>query len=712
MNLEQILENPGGCGYPHHADLSEKELDAFAKKRAHYRTRVSELLADLDPAKLGDKYAWIPEYLSIRGNTKVNLVNLLVDQKYDGPFIYRTDNDTSGLMSNVQSTSSSSSTAGKTENKNSATSKNSMGKKSLSSKASTSSSSIRPSESPEAPRRDQELGIAGFLPVRGPPSSLEHEYWLRDISRHVEIITPWSDGAEALQLSIVLGHRDPKPLMGSIFDGGLLSMADHILEVAVALTRSIGEYQHAGLCWTHLPVLMRQPADNAIEVFDIQFSEFDAFTSSLSRLVGFLRNERIPEAPRRWYQHRYPQVAWAAPEAGLVVGWGLLALPVAALTTVSLPVVGSVLVGAAIIAGYQELGRRGNAGQVPGQTNEAFVEAQSRVKEELIKVQYQVTRILSSLGYAVPSSQLDFHSLQFTLDMAALCIQTLSLALQSFSQGFHGELEFSFLDRPVDGVLLRGLGVQNSDTIRAYRQKLTCLDGMTGGPVLVFEICTSETQTLPGVPREPCDLISSWENVEYIRGHRNKFEKIFRVSNFPWIRNGIIHPSQPLTESSNWHWTPETNPNFPQLLAQMRESFPKGISPSRKVRIGTITVNPLCPNSTREGQRAMRIVSRSYLHSIDGSEPRWKLNLAQIGLQVSPQYLATQAVWRWQKTSGRTKKQGIMDPGNVLRMSDLSKAWGIQVCLCTGVLRRSPLQQVIAECLEPYMADRYPKPPG
>jgi hypothetical protein len=217
---------------------------------------------------------------------------------------------------------------------------------------------------------------------------------------------------------------------------------------------------------------------------------------------------------------------------------------------------GHVAAGAAIIAGYQELGRRGNAGQVPGQTNEAFVEAQSRVKEELIKVQYQVTRILSSLGYVVPSSQLDFHSLQFTLDMAALCIQTLSLALQSFSQGFRGELEFSFLDRPVDGVLLRGLGVQNSDTIRAYRQKLTCLDGMTGGPVLVFEIYKSETQTLEvveGVPREPCDLISSWENIQYIWGNRNQFEKSSKVSNLPWIRNGIIHPSQPLTESSNWH---------------------------------------------------------------------------------------------------------------------------------------------------------------
>jgi hypothetical protein len=144
----------------------------------------------------------------------------------------------------------------------------------------------------------------------------------------------------------------------------------------------------------------------------------------------------------------------------------------------------------------------------------------------------------------------------------------------------------------------------------------------------------------------------------------------------------------------------------------MKQSFPKGISPSRKVRIGTITINPLCPNSTREGQKAMRRVSRGYVHSIDGSEPRWKLNFAQIGLQVPPEYLATQAVWGWQKTPGRTERQGIMDPGDVLRISDLSKAWGVQVCLCTGVLRRVPLRQVIAECLEPYMADRYPKPPG
>ncbi|KAN0098287.1 hypothetical protein V8E51_013950 [Hyaloscypha variabilis] len=247
--------------------------------------------------------------------------------------------------------------------------------------------------------------------------------------------------------------------------------------------------------------------------------------------------------------------------------------------------------------------------------------------------------------------------------------------------------------------------------IRAYGEKLTCLDGMTGGPVLVFEICTSETQTLPGVPREPCDLISSWQNAEYIWGHRNKFENISRASNFPWIRNGIIHPSQPLTESSNWHWTPETNPNFPQLLAQMKESFPKGISPSTKVRIGTITVNPLCPNSTQEGQKAMRRVSRSSLYPINTSDPSW-IRSMQFDLQVSPRYVAAGASFIWRRIPGRTKKQCIMETDNIIYDSDLSDAWGIQACLCTGVLRRVALREVVAECIEPYMADRLRKPPG
>jgi hypothetical protein len=94
---------------------------------------------------------------------------------------------------------------------------------------------------------------------------LEYDHWLRDISRHFEIITPrWSDGDKALQLSIVLGHRDPKTSLGFPFDGELISMAEHIYEAAVALARSIIEYQHAGLCSTFLPVLIRRPNDNAI----------------------------------------------------------------------------------------------------------------------------------------------------------------------------------------------------------------------------------------------------------------------------------------------------------------------------------------------------------------------------------------------------------------------------------------------------------------
>ncbi|KAN0098286.1 hypothetical protein V8E51_013949, partial [Hyaloscypha variabilis] len=375
MNLEQILENPGGSGYPHHAGLSEKDLETFAKRRAHDRTRVSELLADLDSAKLGDKYAWIPEYLSIRGNTKVDLLNLLVDQKYDGPFIYRPDNDTSGLKKNVQSLPSSSSTAGEIEVKN-VTSTNSMGEESFPGKASTSSSSIYPSESHEAPRRNYELGIAGFLPERRPTSSLEHEYWLRDVSRRVEICTPlWPEDAKALQLSVVLGYRDPKTPPGATSDGELFSTADHILEVAVAVTRSISEYRYAGLCSIYLPVLMRQPADNAIEVFEIHFSEVNALTSSLSRLVDCLR-KAIPERPRRRRQPQNPEVAQLARGARLMPRlsiWSLAAITASVLTAA---------IAAAIAAGYHELQRWTNMGQGSGQTAEAFPGAQSRIEDE------------------------------------------------------------------------------------------------------------------------------------------------------------------------------------------------------------------------------------------------------------------------------------------------------------------------------------------
>jgi len=179
-----------------------------------------------------------------------------------------------------------------------------------------------------------------------------------------------------------------------------------------------------------------------------------------------------------------------------------------------------------------------------------------------------------------------------------------------------------------------------------------------------------------------------------------------------WIGSGILYP----TSHTNinfclWHWLSETDPEFPQILSDTERLFSTiPMQTHVPIRIGAIRINTLCPGSTDAGHKEFRTIAQDHLNNLEAFAPHWELTNFQSGIQGG-QWIVPQVMLGWQKLPGRTRKQAMLDPANSLLIPELNKVWGVQLSLCTGTLRRVPLQQVIATCVESYMAGRLPPLP-
>ena len=127
-----------------------------------------------------------------------------------------------------------------------------------------------------------------------------------------------------------------------------------------------------------------------------------------------------------------------------------------------------------------------------------------------------------------------------------------------------------------------------------------------------------------------------------------------------------------------------------------------------KVRIGTVLINHSCPLSTTEGQAALRHTYRNRIKSLQAVSPYWKLNSIQAGIQGG-QYLVPQFMVGLEKMPGQTEKDYLLNPLNNHLLPELSNLWGLRACLCTGLMQRVPLQEIIASRITSYIESRGPK---
>lgn len=70
--------------------MTTQELRRAAARRKREIADVTSLLKN-KPDSLGPDGVWIRDFLNIEGNTAGELARLLVDEKYDSPWILRPD---------------------------------------------------------------------------------------------------------------------------------------------------------------------------------------------------------------------------------------------------------------------------------------------------------------------------------------------------------------------------------------------------------------------------------------------------------------------------------------------------------------------------------------------------------------------------------------------------------------------------------------------
>jgi len=127
-----------------------------------------------------------------------------------------------------------------------------------------------------------------------------------------------------------------------------------------------------------------------------------------------------------------------------------------------------------------------------------------------------------------------------------------------------------------------------------------------------------------------------------------------------------------------------------------------------KVRIGTVLINQSCPLSTMDGQVTLRQTYRDRIKSLQTVSPYWKLNSIQAGIQGG-QYLVPQFMVGLEKMPGQTEKDSLLNPSNNHLLPELSNHWGLRACLCTGLMQRVSLQELIASRITSYIESRGPK---
>ncbi|KAK4206318.1 hypothetical protein QBC37DRAFT_244816, partial [Rhypophila decipiens] len=93
------------------------------------------------------------------------------------------------------------------------------------------------------------------------------------------------------------------------------------------------------------------------------------------------------------------------------------------------------------------------------------------------------------------------------------------------------------------------------------------------------------------------------------------------------------------------------------------------------------------------------------LESLGPYSTGWERTEKQYGMQAG-NYIILQANLTWHKRRGQTLKHHRLQQEDDSLIGFLEDLWGVQVSFCTGVARRVPLREMIADLL-PVFANFY-----
>jgi hypothetical protein len=700
--LRSLLNRPSNRPSIYSRRMTVHELDQAAKSRQRDLKDVTELLEDignLAHLETSDK-DWMLDYLQIDGNGPADLANILVDEEYDSPWILRPD-----YFSSLQY---------RLERIRLGDIKNSAGFLSVET-ISTVDEVVTADELQNIERThnflapDLSLGLAGFVPVAkdGVNDMLVHESWLEDISRHLFVSSSQPD-----IVTVTYGQRCEiesriRPYLLARQTQASLAMLLHALFDMRRLSLVPSD---------SLPIVIKRQTSDFAEVVDIQFSDIHVLWQALSELLPEMEIG-VPGA-----REASQRAAYASQDRELVIAPSRDNFHVLGVILGKILIYPLLLLATFMISIYEKV-----SGPIRPPRTRLSIQKVRLASSALHRVRDVAESFLETFhGAAVNSYDIEENELEtqkYVLHQAALCVQIVCLAVQSFAQAHTGKLQFSFAEQGFASIVLKGGGqsLLTSQPLMfaiAHLQKLTCFGSMIKSQVMVFEMYDSLSRPdLSKLGEKPCDIVTSLENVKIIWGGPASEPEGQETlgAGCLWIGGGILHPSLPFTDEEGmttrlWHWTSDQHPEYSEVLAKLKLCGSISAIPGLLIRIGGVTVNQSCPLRLQKGYQGLREIAQDHLYTLEAFAPHWDLNTVQGGLQGG-QWIIPQVMLGWQKLPGRTKKQAILDPTNRLLKPELSRSWGVQLCLCTSVLQRIPLQQVIATCLEPYLHCRWPKLP-
>ena len=314
-----------------------------------------------------------------------------------------------------------------------------------------------------------------------------------------------------------------------------------------------------------------------------------------------------------------------------------------------------------------------------------------KVAQEILDLVYGVERDGTTPFYL---NTLDLESAErTTVHNCALATQSLCLGLLSYSNAHAGPIKPFFLSRALNRVQLLGIEtrVPNEQCLSADLVELTCFVQMIGNAVVAFA-CT-ET---PAHIREydllasPEDLVDTWGPGRFVKGlSSTKVEQLYAIE----IGGGVIRPTA--EDSTRFHWEKGIL-NYEGLSIRFDSRT--------KILIAATRFNKSCPLD----QSRSWPVCNPFMENLGTGPDYWRLAEIQAGSQAG-QYVMLQFNSKWVKQDGITLKDRQLNATpETIYLPFLESLLGLQVSLCTGVARRVPVREMLADVMDAYVAKRLP----
>ncbi|KAI0385257.1 hypothetical protein F5Y04DRAFT_208926 [Hypomontagnella monticulosa] len=276
------------------------------------------------------------------------------------------------------------------------------------------------------------------------------------------------------------------------------------------------------------------------------------------------------------------------------------------------------------------------------------------------------------------------------LHICALATQFLCVGLVSYAQAHVGPIQPFFLDTKLNTIHLLGISDYPPSGISVGLVGLACMGGMIRDQAIIFELLTIDVNETERERREYFissnigDLIDTWGPGELIVD-RDSATRVLAIR----LGGGVIWC--PDSEESIFHWSQDLHPLLPELVS---------ISNNTLLVIGSpVTYNQHCRHRKEQFQES----STCHFQQLGTSKPHWAPSEIQFGLQGG-QYAVFQGNVTWQKVPGRTLKQSRLEQSDDMLVSFLDDLWGLQVSYCTGIARRVPIRQVVADAIDSFLS--------